>query len=373
MKTILLITSEFPPQPGGIGNHAYHLAQQLSLRYKVKVLADQRSQNGLEEKEFDQLQKFSSHRVQRYPFILWTYLLRLVSAFQSAKQADLILVSGKFSLWTGGLLSLFYSKPYVAIIHGSEVQLSNSLARGFTNWSLQRFDHVIGVSNFTLNLMSHLNLKQKSVIPNGFDLSQLNVVHKKPEYIEKSKSDFLQLITVGNLTQRKGQHNVLKALPLLIKTYPNLIYHIVGLPTDQERSKNLASKLKIEEYIRYHGRQAEEEKIKLLLASDVFMMLSEQTVSGDVEGFGIAILEANALGLPAVGSLNCGIEDAIKADYSGQLVDPHDPQAILEALDKITSQQETYAKHAKQWSTKFTWDKIGKQYVEILEEFFKRI
>jgi glycosyltransferase involved in cell wall biosynthesis len=216
--------------------------------------------------------------------------------------------------------------------------------------------------------VSHLNLKQKSVIPNGFDLSQLNEVHKKPEYKEKTKSDSLHLITVGNLTQRKGQHNVIKALPLLIKTYPNLIYHIVGLPTDQVRLENLASKLGIEEHIRYHGRQAEEEKIKLLLASDVFMMLSEQTSTGDVEGFGIAILEANALGLPAVGSLNCGIEDAIKADYSGQLVDPHEPQAILEAVGKITSRRETYAKQAKAWSTNFTWDKIGQLYIEKIEE-----
>ena len=47
---IIIATSEFPPQPGGIGNHAYNLALHLHNNgYHVSVIADQRSSRGLEE------------------------------------------------------------------------------------------------------------------------------------------------------------------------------------------------------------------------------------------------------------------------------------------------------------------------------------
>lgn len=40
-KKILLIASEFPPEPGGIGNHAFHLASSLQKRgFKIQVITD---------------------------------------------------------------------------------------------------------------------------------------------------------------------------------------------------------------------------------------------------------------------------------------------------------------------------------------------
>ena len=49
---ILLVTSEFPPQPGGLGNHSYNLANQLAKqKYAVTLITDVRSSNGEAEKE----------------------------------------------------------------------------------------------------------------------------------------------------------------------------------------------------------------------------------------------------------------------------------------------------------------------------------
>ncbi|MBZ9779420.1 glycosyltransferase family 4 protein [Psychroflexus sp. CAK8W] len=361
---ILFLTSELPPQPGGIGNHAHQLANYLSEFYEVSVVADQRSEDGGEEREFDSKQKFSVVRVKRKSTIVITYIQRLLTSFKLLKSNDLMLVSGKFPLWVGGVLSLFSLKPIVAIIHGSEVQLSNPLAKKLTDWSLKRLDHVISVSRFTLKLIEDLGLTSTSVIPNGFDKPKFEV-----EDLSIQHSEAIQLITVGNLTQRKGQHNVIKALPQLLKAYPKLIYHCVGIPTNQKQLMELAKSLNVEEYVQFHGRVTEKEKFQLLQQSDVFMMLSEQTSTGDVEGFGIAILEANSVGLPAIGSINCGIEDAIRQEYSGLLVNPHDVTQIFTAVNKIITNKSQYAKQAKAWSTHFTWDKIGKQYVEVLGEF----
>ena len=62
-KQLLIVTSEFPPQPGGIGNHAFNLASQLQLNgYGVTVIADERSNDGVEEKQFDNSLPFKVFR-----------------------------------------------------------------------------------------------------------------------------------------------------------------------------------------------------------------------------------------------------------------------------------------------------------------------
>ena len=48
-KHIVLLTSEFTPLPGGIGNHASNLAEYLSKNgYKVSVIADHRGKKEVE-------------------------------------------------------------------------------------------------------------------------------------------------------------------------------------------------------------------------------------------------------------------------------------------------------------------------------------
>ena len=361
MTKTLILTSEFPPQPGGIGNHAYNLAKGLQDNgFEIQLVCDARSANGEAEKIFDKNLSFEVIRIVRKKIIFRSYLNRIATAFSLLRHNELIICSGKFSLWLGAFLTFFSKKRFIAIIHGSEVQLSNKTLRKLTDQSLKRFDKVIAVSNYTKSLVSHLSLKNIEVVPNGFKI-------KLPITVE-AKNDLVPvLITVGNVTQRKGQQNIINALPLLLKKYPDLKYHIVGIPTDRDRLEKLALSLKVEEAVVFFGKVSEEEKIELLQQADVFVMLSETTKSGDAEGFGIAILEANALGIPAIGALGCGIEDAINDDVSGKLINPKDPKQFAESLEEILNNYGTYSQQAKKWSQDFTWEKVIGLYLDVLK------
>lgn len=362
MTKTLILTSEFPPQPGGIGNHAYNLAKGLQAHcFDVKLICDTRSANGEAEKVFDQKLSFEVVRIARKKIIFRSYLNRIRKAFSLGRDSELIICSGKFSLWLGALLSFFFHRKFVAVIHGSEVNLPNRVLRKFTDWSLKRFDTIIAVSNYTKASVSQLNLKNFEVVPNGFDIAV-------PSFPQNKKEPVPVLITVGNVTQRKGQHNVINALPSLLKQYPDLKYHIVGIPTEKDKLERLALHLGVENAVVFFGKVSEEEKIELLQQADVFVMLSEKTQAGDVEGFGIAILEANALGIPAIGSLGCGIEDAIKDGASGKLIHNKDPKQFAEALGEILNNYGIYSKQAKIWSQDFTWEKIMDLYLAILIE-----
>ena len=360
-RNILLITSEFPPQPGGIGQHAYDLAHHLAVTEKVMVLADQRSTDGNEENKFDAQQNFQVKRTPRYAILLFTYVQRLIISLQLAGKSDVVLVSGKFSLWQGGLIRLFKNQPIIAIIHGTEVSLGNPYLKRLTELCLQSFDHVIAVSHYTLDLIKHLELQQTSVIPNGIQLKDQPTVKVKA-------TKKVQLITVGNLTQRKGQHNVIQALPQLVLRYPKLIYHCVGIPTNKQQLIQLADKLQVRDHIAFYGRVSHQEKERLLQQADIFMMLSERTKSGDVEGFGIAILEANQFGMPAIGSENSGIKDAIKEADSGLLVDPHDPEAVVQAVELILKDYKHYSYQATHWVQEFEWRNIVTRYKKIIDK-----
>ena len=64
-KKILIVTSEFPPQPGGIGNHGFHLANQLSKNfYEVEVITDNRSVSGFEENALKYLNEHPEFKAQ---------------------------------------------------------------------------------------------------------------------------------------------------------------------------------------------------------------------------------------------------------------------------------------------------------------------
>lgn len=357
-----MITSEFPPQPGGIGVHAYHIAKQLSEhQIEVSVLTDQRSESGEKERSFDRKLPFEINRVRRKNTLILSYLKRITKAVRLTKQVDVVLLSGKFSLWIGGLLSLISSKKLIAVIHGSEVLLPNKLLRKYTGWCLKRFDHVIAVSNFTLSLVEALHLQKTTVIPNGFEIL-------KQEQFSKKKPEELSLITVGNVTQRKGQHNVVSVLPLLKEEYPNLKYHIVGLPTNKEQLQLQAKQLKVEEHLVFHGPVSNELKVNLLKEASIFLMLSETTATGDVEGFGIAILEANALGLPAIGAMGCGIEDAVLDGKSGKLIPSNEPEACKQAIDEILNNYQYFSEQAKAWTTQFEWPIVIKQYLTLIKD-----
>ncbi|WP_040278181.1 glycosyltransferase family 4 protein [Psychroserpens damuponensis] len=362
-KNILIVTSEFPPQPGGIGNHAYYLGLYLSKNnYKVTVIADQRDFANESEISFDASLTFEVKRISLKRVRPIMYLNRIVETIKSIKKADYVITTGKFSLWNVAFCSLFYKRNKMAVIHGTEVNFKSAGLKKTINMSLKRFDSIVAVSNYTKQLVSHLN-KEITVIPNGIELS-----HWQMDSLTKAtlKGNPV-LTTVGRVSTRKGQLEVIKLLPALIKEYPELHYHCVGIPTEADMFLKQAKNLKVDTHVTFHGALSSKKLKEMLLATDVFVMLSTESSTGDIEGFGIAILEANALGIPSIGSKNCGIEDAILNDKSGFLVSRESISEFEHALKSILEVPNLYKEEAVSWASLHSWDKIVKCYIDVIE------
>lgn len=178
---ILIISSEFPPQPGGIGNHAYHLALSLANEgLDVVVVTDQRSQGGVEEENFDQDLPFKVHRIKRRSIRAFMYIQRILAVRRYSKTVTTVIATGKFSLWIGGLLTRFHNAKRIAVIHGTEVNFKSKTVKRSIELALKKFDRIVAVSEYTKSLIDHLNL-DVLVIPNGINNStwQLSSTNSK--------------------------------------------------------------------------------------------------------------------------------------------------------------------------------------------------
>lgn len=369
MKRILLLSSEFPPGPGGIGQHAYSLAKALKEEnFEVLVMSPADYATEEEVVQFDSSQVFSMIRFKRSVPLL-TYINRIRAVYSCIKKKDIkhVVLTGKFSLWIGLLLKITNSKiKTTAILHGSEVSLKEWMLRKLTHASIHSADNIIAVSSFTKSILPRTILKAKEihVIPNGIELIEQN------ENIGEGKVELVGkpcLLTVGHVTPRKGQHRVVNALPHLVKKYPLIHYHMVGTPNTKKEVEELALNLGVAEHITFHNRiERHEDLEKYYNACDIFMLLSENQSDGDVEGFGIVALEANLSGKPVVGAINCGIEDAVKNDFSGYLVDGNNSNEIAAAVELCLLNKERLEITSRDWAKQHNWKNIVKMYIPFL-------
>lgn len=352
--------------PGGIGNHAYCLAKELdSLGFVVAVVTECREgREGSWNKFVADNPKLRIVGVPRRRPILITYLARFWRVLKELRRAKdcVAIFSGKFPVWICGLLPVRNS---VAVIHGTEIRQSG-LSRRLFERGLQKVTAIVCVSEFTKRRLiaeyGGLDGLKVSVINNGFASDWSNGNRPKTS----APAETLRLVTVGGIHKRKGQFNVVRALPEIASRFPGLRYDIVGIPAEKEELLDLIESREQQDNVYFHHGLSDAEVKEILHASDIFLMLSENLENGDFEGFGIAILEAMAIGVPAIGSRDSGIADAISDGTSGFLVDPHNPDEVLSAVERIVEEYPTFSANAVGWAGEFRWTKKIKEYEELL-------
>ena len=105
------------------------------------------------------------------------------------------------------------------IIHGTEL---GKIVFYWTLFCLGKSNEIIAVSNFT-KLIPKFKLKTH-VINNGIDIDKWSFTNEK-----YTLENFPILLTVGSISLRKGQYNVINFLPQIIKEFPLTIIIVLGI------------------------------------------------------------------------------------------------------------------------------------------------
>jgi phosphatidylinositol alpha-1,6-mannosyltransferase len=342
---LLLLSSEFPPGPGGIGTHAHQLALRLGdLGWQVEVIARQDFADDAEIAAFNTSAPFSIIRLLPAGGSLSELLYRagVVLRRVRASQPDVILSSGQRMVWLMALLAPLLRRPWAAVGHGTEFKIARTPEALLSRFAFSRANHVICVSQHTRGVMLRAGIRPRagSVIHNGADDTRF--APAPAEICAGLRAglgigDAPLIVTVGHVSPRKGQDIVVRALPHILQHHPNTHYVAVGLPTQAEAYMQIAHDLGVADHVHFVGRQPIEKVIGWMSAADVFAVTSRTTQDGDFEGYGIVVIEAAMCGVPSVVADNSGLVEAIEDGVTGIAVrhdDPHDTaRGILTLLD----------------------------------------
>jgi phosphatidylinositol alpha-1,6-mannosyltransferase len=337
---MLLLTSEFPPGPGGIGTHAYQLASGLSrLGWGVRVLTSQDYATESEVTAFNRGQPFPIVRFRRIagPPVEAVYREIVLMRHIRAQLPDIIVASGSRAILLAAARWAGTRSPWVAIAHGSEFCGCSGWQSRAVRTAFGRATAVVFVSEYTRRHLHAAGVRTRAdhVVPNGADSVRFRVLPEAESISIRTELGLPQgplLVTLGNVTERKGQDVVVRALPAIHDRVPAVHYAIVGLPTLGEKIRRLAKELGVADHVHLLGRLDDARVVRLLNAADLFVMTSRRTADGDVEGYGIAVVEAALCGKPAVVSADSGLVEAVEEGRTAVVVPQDDPTATAEAV-----------------------------------------
>ncbi|HEU5304997.1 MAG TPA: glycosyltransferase family 4 protein [Gemmatimonadales bacterium] len=142
------------------------------------------------------------------------------------------------------------------------------------------------------------------------------------------------LITVARLTRHKGIDIGLQAVAQLCRRYPDLAYLVVGSGGDLSRLQGLAHDLGVADRVCFLTDVPDRDLPGLYNSAEIYLGLSRQ-MEGNVEGFGISLVEAGACGIPVVGGRSGGIPDAVREGETGLLVDSERLDDVCSAISRL--------------------------------------
>jgi len=209
----------------------------------------------------------------------------------------------------------------------------------------------ITVSYSTKQDLQQLGFNKIHIVPNGLSCKPLEKVPQK--------DDEFTAVFLGRITPTKNPEHAIKAFLEYRKVTGKGRLIVIG-------QGELLSKLKRkyrEPYIEFTGYVSEKEKREWLARAHVLLAPSIR------EGWGQAIVEANAHGTPAIGYDVPGLRDSIRHVETGILVPYGDVKAIAKAMTTLSENQELWrkmAENALQWARQFSWDKSAEKFEEII-------
>jgi phosphatidylinositol alpha-1,6-mannosyltransferase len=369
----LLITSHFPPVRGGISTLIEGFASHFPSNLLV-VLATEA--NGAE--RYDEKLSFKIYRgdfILDCPVLSWPIqLLRLFIILRSIlkkENIEKVLIATILPAGIIGLiLKIFYNISYVLFAHGRDVFYPKSFVRRCViALILKNAEKIIANSEYTKRCILHFGIdfdKIAKVNPatdiNFFMPLEDISAFKKTYGLEGKKI----ILTIGRLEVRKGHDMVIRTLPLIIKEIPEIIYLIIGKGDEEARLKSLVKELNVENFV-YFIEDAPQENLPLFYnICDLFIMVSREIKdTGNVEGFGLVYLEANACGKPVIAGRSGGVEDAVIDGFNGLMVNPENMEEIKIAIIQLLKNKNLAFKLGnnglKRARENFTWEKACKE------------
>jgi len=342
-KKVLLVTNDLGPRAGGIETFILGLIEGLP---KNSLVIYTSSQKGHAPFDAQLLEKFGATIIRDRAKIL------LPTPRISRKAVGILKKYKIQNVWFGAAapLGLMASQlrnggasNIVALSHGHEVWWAKiPILKQMLQKIIKDVDKLGYLGTFTKNQISKATTEVNKLvqIAPGIDTNYFQPKTANPVLIAKYQLEGRRVIVcVARLVHRKGQDQLIKALPDILEKFPEAILLIVGQGPIEQMLRNSARQLGVTHKVIFTGRVPHADLSDYISLGEVFAMPVRSRFYGfEVEGLGIAYLEASACGLPVVVGNSGGAVDAVIDQVTGLLVDGKNINEISGAICRLLAE-----------------------------------
>ena len=322
---------------GGVAQHVRGLDQYLkNSGHKVDVLSSANSLTlpikGLKNPSF-MISSSLKTRFMKEHDIVHAHNIPSAKAMKNARGKKILSIHGIFS-------------EQIDILHG---KTTGNFSKKYEINALSWADAVTVVTNQAKIHYSKLGFDVQQ-IPNAIHLEQIPTVGKK--LFQK------QIIFAGRLSKEKGITQLLD----VAETLPQDV-NLLILGSGPLQSMVIEAEKKFQN-LKYLGYKSKQETLQLIKGSDLLLQLSS------VEGVSSTLLESMACKTPILASNIAGNQELVTNDENGVLVDPNEPDLIVQnILDLLSNKQRCskLVKNASDLVINYSWDKVGQSYHKLYQ------
>jgi glycosyltransferase involved in cell wall biosynthesis len=219
-------------------------------------------------------------------------------------------------------LAFAFRVPYIVHLHDGRLagfyrQGCNRLAKAWLRAVLRKAARVVVLSPYWGEVVRNIEPAARTIV--------IGNPVRVPAVVPPLERPAHQVLFLGWLQQDKGVLDLVRAMPLVLRSVPDATFVLAG-SGDADSVARLARSSGVEHALRLPGWVNGADKEELLRRADVFVLPSYY------EGLPLGLLEAMACGVPAIATRVGGIPDVIEDRVNGLLVEPGEPQALARAL-----------------------------------------
>jgi phosphatidyl-myo-inositol dimannoside synthase len=337
---ILIPTVDYPPIEGGIGTVALHVSRELAaLGHDVTVVAP--AVAGRDMAGFDAAEPVTVVRFGGYEWGWFRLFPLLRRALPLTRETDLILA---INITYGGLIGLFArvlrGVPYVTFAYAFEfLKFAHTPVIARVLRTIYRHAaFTAAISRFTQSNLIRFGVAEdriERILPGAPESREPSL-----EAVEEVRRRFLPdagplILAVGRFIPRKGQEQLVRAMPEILEACPNTHLVMAGrgptLAACLERTRALG----IEGHVDCPGFLEDDLVAALYRECSLFVLPTGRDAHGQVEGFGLVFSEAHAYGKAVAAGRSGGVTDAVIHGETGLLVDPEDYHALAAAVIRL--------------------------------------
>ena len=362
----LIVTRSFPPDVGGMQSLMGGLSENLLNHGPVKVFTYEYPNSNA----YDRKSSINIERIKGIKLFRKYRKANLVNSFVDTNPNIRALIADHWKSLELIKTEHFKKIKTFCLLHSKEINHEvGSLLNKRLIKSTNNADFIIANSNFTKAL----------AIKVGIDPSKINIIFpgiQKPNEVDNIskikatknfKDSFPKIITVSRLDKRKGHDKILMLIKNLKSKFPKIKYISIGYGEEENNLLKLTKKLNLEKEVNFLKNIDYNLKVALIAEANLFLMPS-RIEKKSVEGFGISFIEAASYGVGSIGGKDGGASDAITHKKTGLICDGNDLNSIYDSVVSFFENENfiEYGKNAKEFSEKFHWNKVVKNYLKLI-------